>query len=277
MIEISRYIPFGRYINNGSKIIYLDPRTKLICSVLMIVCIAYISSFVAFACFLIFCLFLQQVSQVSLFYILRSLRPFIIFMLIAVIFEVLFYVPTKGTPQIWQWWILNVSWKGIFVGALNIVRVIFLYYITAMMTFTTSIIDLTDGMEVLFKPLQKIGIPVNAFIMIFVIAFRFVPIFISELERLIKAQAARGMNFRQGNLFQRVSKLALLLIPLFVSAFKRVKMLSMAMEVRCFGMHAGWQRGKRRALRFARNDVLALALTTTISVIIIIVNIFSPL
>src|SRR5260221_6225267 len=102
-----------------------------------------------------------------------------------------------------------------------------------MLMFTTSLIDLTDGSEVLLSPLQRIGVPVNAFVMVLVIAFKFVPIFVGEIERLIKAQSARGVRFDQGNFIQRTLKLAPLLIPLFVSGFKRAESLSIAMEARC--------------------------------------------
>lgn len=277
MIELSRFIPFGQYINNSSPVARLDPRTKLVCAVLLIACISYISHALAFALCLLLCIILQQSSRISLLYVLRSLRPFLIFLLLAVIFEALFYVPTSGTPVIWHWWILTLSWQGIFTSLLTIVRVIFLYYLTAMLTFTTSLVDLTDGLELLLAPLQKIGLPANAFIMVLVIAFKFVPIFVNELERLMKAQAARGLNFGQGNLFQRISKMTSLIIPLFVSGFKRVKTLSVAMEARGFGSKRGWQRSKRRMLQFQRADYLAFALTATLVAAIVIVNIVWPL
>ena len=171
---------------------------------------------------------------------------------------------------------LSISWKGIFTAILTIVRVIFLYYLAAMLTFTTSLVDLTDGLEILLMPLRRIGIPVNAFVMIVVIALKFVPIFVSEIERLIKAQAARGVNFGQGSLFQRVSKLTALLIPLFVSAFKRVKVVTVAMEARCFGGRPNWRRSKRRTLTFARIDLWALVLTIAFCCVIVVVNIISP-
>jgi energy-coupling factor transport system permease protein len=277
MIELSRYIPFGQYIHNGSLIARLDPRTKLVSIVLLIACISYISRFLAFALCLIFCLILQQASRISFLYVLRSLKPFLFFLLIASVIQVLFYIPAKSDIPFWHWWILSISWQGIFHSFLMIVRVLLLYYLAAMLTFTTSLVDLTDGLEVLFAPLQKLGIPVNAFVMVLIIAFKFVPIFVNEIERLIKAQAARGLNFAQGNLFQRVSKLAALLIPLFVSGFKRVKILSIALEARCFGQGPGWRRSKRRELRMTRFDILALVLTITLCIILIVVNIISPL
>lgn len=276
MIELSRYIPFGQYVNNGSKIANLDPRTKLVGAVLLIACISYISHLPAFLLCLIFCLILQWASRISFFYVLRSLRPFAIFLLLTLVIEVLFYVPSKPTPLLWHWWVLSISWDGIAISILSMVRVLLLYYLAAMLTFTTSLVDLTDGLEVALAPLQKIGLPTNAFVMVLVIALKFVPIFVGELERLMKAQAARGMNFGQGNLIQRVVKLASLLIPLFTSAFKRVKTLSIALEARGFGGKKGWQRSKRRKLQFQSFDILSLVLTMIVVIAMIVANSFSP-
>ena len=277
MIEFSRYIPFGQYINNGSRIANLDPRTKLVGALLLIVCISYISRLPAFLLCLGFCFVLQQASRISLLYVLRSLRPFAIFLVFSLVLEVLFYVPSTPVPLLWHWWALSISWAGIFISVLNLVRVLFLYYLVAMLSFTTSLVDLTDGLEILLAPLQKIGIPTNAFVMVLVIAFKFVPIFVGELERLMKAQAARGMSFGQGNFVQRVVKLASLLIPLFASAFKRVKTLSIALEARCFGGSKGWQRSKRRVLQFQRPDGLSLVLMVIVVVAMVVVNLVSPL
>jgi energy-coupling factor transport system permease protein len=123
------------------------------------------------------------------------------------------------------------------------------------------------------SPLQKIGIPISALVMVVIIAMKFVPIFVLEVERLMKAQTAQGLNFDQGNLFQRVSKMTLLLIPLFVSAFLKVKILTVSMEARCYGIRRGWRRTKLRALHFERFDRIALVLTIAVCVVLIVVNI----
>jgi energy-coupling factor transport system permease protein len=249
----------------------------LLCAALLVVCISYISHLPAFVLCLVVFTVLQLVSRISLRYVLRSLRPFAIFLLFAFVIEVVFYVPASSVKPLWHWWILSVSWEGIFVSALTMVRVVLLYYLVVMFTFTTSLVDLTDGLEVLLAPLQKIGLPVNAFVMILVIAFKFVPIFVAELERLIKAQAARGMNVFEGNLVRRVTKLTSLLVPLFVSALQRVKALSVAMEARCFGGRPGWQRSKRRELIFTRADRWTLAFVIGFCIAMVGVNILSPL
>ncbi len=275
MIELSRDIAFGQYINNGSRLTRMDPRAKLICAVLLIALVSYVNTFTAFALCLLGCIVIQWESRISLAYILRSFRAIAIFMVVIYIIEVVFYYsPTQHTTLIWQWGIFNISWEGIIRSALIMVRVIFLYYLASMLLFTTSLIDLTDGSEALLSPLQKLGIPVNAFIMVLVIAFKFVPIFVSELERLMKAQAARGVRFDKGNFIQRAMKLGPLLVPLFLSGFRRAEALSIAMEARGYaGAVRGWRRSKRRALRFKRYDIAAMILTTVFCIATVVVNI----
>lgn len=273
MIELSRDITFGQYINNGSVLTRMDPRVKLTCAILLIALVSYISSFTAFGLCLLGCIFLHWASRISVLYVLRSFRAIAVFLLFIYIIEVVFYYsPTQHTTLIWQWGIFNVSWEGIIRSALIMVRVLFLYYLASMLMFITSLIDLTDGSEALLSPLQKLGIPVNAFIMVLVIAFKFVPIFVTEVERLIKAQSARGVRFDKGNFIQRAMKLGPLLIPLFISGFRRAEALATAMEARCYGGVRGWRRSKRRELHFKRFDVVALALTIIFCAVTVFVN-----
>jgi energy-coupling factor transport system permease protein len=132
-------------------------------------------------------------------------------------------------------------------------------------------------MEALLSPLQRLGLPVNAFIMVLVIAFKFVPILVAEVERLTKAQAARGVRFDKGNFIQRALKMGPWLIPLFLSGFRRAEMLAMAMEARCYGGgRRGWRRSKRRQLRFERFDILALSFVVAFCMIAVLVNIAAP-
>ncbi len=275
MIEISRNIAIGQYINNGSPLARMDPRAKLICGVLLIALVSYLGTFTAFAVCLLICAVIQWESRISFLYVLQTFRVIVAFMAFIYVIEVLFYYsPTQHTSMIWQWGIFNISWEGIIRSALIMVRVVFLYYIVSMLMFTTSLIDLTDGSEVLLSPLQRIGIPVNAFIMVLVIAFKFVPIFINELERLIKAQTARGVRFDQGNFIQRVMKLGPLWIPLFLSGYRRAESLSIAMEARCYGgAIRGWRRSKRRLMRFHRFDIWAMVVVIVFCIVTVAINI----
>jgi energy-coupling factor transport system permease protein len=277
MIELSRNITFGQYINNSSALARMDPRTKLFCAILLIILFSFLSSFIAFAICLLFCALLQWNSRIPTGYVLRSFKPFLGFLVFIFCIEVLFYTsPTQSKTLLWHWAFLNVSWEGILRSAITIVRVLFLYYITSMLLFATSLVDLTDGMEALLSPLQKIGIPANAFVMVLVIAFKFVPIFVTEVERLMKAQSARGVRFDQGNFIQRTIKIAPLLVPLFISGFKRAETLSVAMEARCYGGRPGWRRSKRRELHFDRFDALVLGLTLALCIVTVIVNFVLP-
>ncbi|GAC1564594.1 MAG: energy-coupling factor transporter transmembrane component T [Ktedonobacteraceae bacterium] len=274
MIELTRDITFGQYINKSTALTKMDPRTKLVCAILLIVFISIVSSFIAFTAFLLFCMLVQWVSRLPVLYVLRGFRPFVPFIIFFFFVTVLFYTPPAHTPILWQWGILSVSWSGIIGALLGMVRLFFLYYITSMLTFTTSLVDLTSGLQALLAPLQRIGVPVNAFIMVLVIAFKFVPIFIVEIERLVKAQTARGVRFDEGNVIQRILKLAPLFVPLFVNGFKRAQVLSVAMDARCFGSRPGWRRSTLRELTFERSDALVLLATGVICVGMLALNIF---
>ncbi|GHO54676.1 energy-coupling factor transporter transmembrane component T family protein [Ktedonobacter robiniae] len=260
MIEISRTITFGQFINNHSPLTRMDPRGKLLCLILLIIVTSLIKSFIAFAGLLLFCILIQILSRISTRYVLRGFRPFLGFLAFIFVLQVLFYTGQQETMY-WHWGMLSISLEGLHTSVLVILRVLFLYYLFSMLLFTTSLVDLTDGMEALLSPLQRIGIPTNTLVMVFIIALKFVPIFTGEIERLIKAQAARGVRFDQGNFLQRARKIAPLLVPLFLSGFKRAEALSTAMEARCYGFHRGWRRSRRRQLTWARFDLLTSLIT----------------
>ncbi len=276
MIQLTRDITFGQYINNRSALTRMDPRTKLFCAILLIVFVSFVGSFIAFAVFLLFTVLVQWVSRLPVTYVLRGFRPFIPLIFFFFFVSVLFYTPPAHTHLLWQWGIFSVAWSGILSALLGMVRLFFLYYIISLLTFTTSLVDLTSGLQALLAPLQRIRVPVNAFIMVLVIAFKFVPIFIAEIERLVKAQTARGVRFDEGNFIQRVLKLAPLFVPLFVSGFKRAQLLSVAMDARCFGSRPGWRRSTLRVLTFERFDALVLLGTIVTCIVMLAINIFSP-
>ena len=278
MIELSRDITFGQYINNGSALTRMDPRTKLLAAVLLIILVSFVTSFTAFALCLLYCIILQRASRISLSYALRGFKPFLGLLVFIYIIQIVFYYsPTQHTSIIWQWGIFTVSREGIIRSTLIMVRVFFLYYFASMLMFVTSLVDLTDGSEVLLSPLEKIGLPVTSIVMVFVIAFKFVPIFITEVERLIKAQTARGVRFDQGNFIRRAINFGPLLIPLFLNGFHRAEALTIAMESRCYGAgRRGWRRSKRRALHFNRSDILVLVFTIVFCIVTLIVNFVAP-
>jgi energy-coupling factor transport system permease protein len=260
MIEISRTASFGRYIDNGSPLTRLDPRAKIVCALLLIGTLSYVSHFSALLIGLAGCIVLHFLSRLPLLYVLRSLRFFFIFLLILYVIQVVFYTsPTQASSLIWHWGILTLSWEGLAHSAQISIRVLLLYYLTLLLMFSTSLVDLADGAEALLLPLRYIGVPVHELVMIFIVALKSVPLLMAEVERLSIAQAMRGVRFGRGNPVQRVYAMSGLLVPLFLSSLQRVESLSTAMEARCYrGGYRGWRRSKRRELRLTSVDLLAL-------------------
>jgi energy-coupling factor transport system permease protein len=222
-----------------------------------------IRSFAGLTLLLLGIVFIHTLSRIQTSYTLRGMRLLFGTLLIVFIFQVLFFsLPADATP-IWRWGLLSLSGEGLRNGVLIIVRVLMLYYLTSTLMFTTPMMDLADGIEALFSPLKRLRMPVNELVMVLVIAIKFVPLLVAELERLIKAQTARGARFDQGNFIQRVRKLGPVLIPLFINAFNRAETLTMAMNARCY--RGGQGRTKRRVLTLHRADLLALALAVAIA------------
>jgi energy-coupling factor transport system permease protein len=202
-------------------------------------------------------------------YTLRGMRLLINTMLVIFVFQVLFY-PATPERMLWSWWILSFSWDGVLQGLLTLLRVVLLYYLVNTLMFTTPLMDLADGTEVMLEPLKRLRVPVNELVMTMVVALKFVPLLVAELERLIKAQTARGARFDQGSLLERARKLGAVLLPLFVNALGRAEVLTTAMDARCY--RGGRGRTKRRVLTFRRADGLALALALPIAVCAVVVS-----
>ena len=261
-IEFSRDITFGQYLNLGSPVHRLDPRTKMLGLAVLMAVILGTRSLLGLAAVLIGAAVIQRVARVPLGYTLRGLRLLIGTLLILFVFQTLFFqAPPEQT--LWRWWIIAFSWPGVLYGLLLLTRVLLLYHLTTLLMFTTPLIDLADGSEVMLGPLKRVGVPVNELVMTLVIALKFVPLLIAELERLIKAQTARGARFDRGNVFERARTLGATLIPLFVSALSRAEVLAVAMNARCY--RGGQGRTKRRSLRFRRADGLAFGFVVLVA------------
>jgi energy-coupling factor transport system permease protein len=274
-VEFSRNITFGQYLNLGSPIHRLDPRTKILALVaLMLATFLVRSSFAGCAVLLLAAALIQTVSRVPLGYILRGMRLLLSTLLIFFVFQVLFFPSPSASGVLWSWWILSISIDGILQGLVLIVRVVLLYYWTSTLMFTTAMMDLADGLEVMLDPLKRVRVPVNELVMVVVIALKFVPLLVAELERLIKAQTARGVRFDQGRLPQRARKMAAILIPLFVNAFNRAEVLTTAMNARCY--RGGRGRTKRRVLHFQRADAVAITLAVLFAIVAVAVAWVAP-
>lgn len=261
MLELQRNVIFGQYIDTGSAIHRMDPRMKLAATFVMLVASFLINSFLGFAVVFVLMALIQLVSRIPLGFVLKGSQLFLGFLLFILFFQVLFYpgdVPESS--YLWRWGFLSISTEGIRSAAILGLRVIFLYYITTMLMLTTSLVDLTNGLELIFGPLQRIGIPVNELVLVFVIAVKFVPIFIAEIERLARAQTARGVPFDEGGAVKRARRIGRLLVPIFISGFARADLLSTAMHTRCY--RGGRYRTKLRQMQARGSDWALLTLVT---------------
>ncbi|MCL6478446.1 MAG: energy-coupling factor transporter transmembrane protein EcfT [Peptococcaceae bacterium] len=254
-MELARNITFGQYVDRDSVVHRLDPRLKILLLCALIVYLFFIHTFTGYFVLMGFLFIAVRLAKLSIPYVLKGLKPMILFLVFVWVFQVLFYARPNITdgPIWWQWGLLSISAVGLRTATLLMVRVILLFLTITMLTFTTDLVDLGDGAEHLMKPLQRIGVPVNELVMVFVIAVRFVPTLIEELERLMKAQTARGADFETGNFLVRTRRIIPVLVPLFVNSFKRAEELILAMESRCYT--GGKGRTKRRSLSFKRRDL----------------------
>jgi energy-coupling factor transport system permease protein len=257
VLELQRNVVFGQFVETGSVIHRMDPRIKLAATFVMLVASFVIDDFLGFAVALALLALIQIVSRIPLGYLLRGSGFFLGFLLFILAFQVLFY-PGEVSEYLWRWGILSVSTEGLRAAGILGLRVIFLYYVTTMLMLTTALVDLTNGLELIFAPLQRIGVPVNELVLVFVIAIKFVPIFIEEIERLARAQTARGVPFDEGGAIKRARRIGRLLVPIFIGGFARADLLSIAMHTRCY--RGGRYRTKLRRMKATATDWAMLAL-----------------
>ena len=248
-------IVLGQFVPGDSPVHRLDPRTKILAMIAYIVLVFLVRAMPVFAVPLLVVLGALFVSGVPARYALSSLRP--MRWLIAFMFLInLFF--TQGDRVLFSWWIIRVTAEGLRQAVFISLRLILLVAGTSLLTLTTSPIALTDGLERLLKPLKRIRFPAHELAMMMTIALRFIPTLLEETERIRKAQMARGADFETGGLLARARAMVPLLVPLFVSAFRRADELAMAMESRCY--HGGEGRTRMHELHYARRDLLAALL-----------------
>ena len=239
-------ITLGQYFPGDSLIHRLDPRTKLMVVVLFIIALFLSKSFVSYGLMVLFLAYCVAVSKVGLKALFKGMKP-IIFILIFTGVLNLFY-SSEGT-MLFQWKFLHITTGGLHSAFFMVLRVM-------LLISGTSPIRLTDGLESLLGPLKKLKVPVHELAMMMSIALRFIPTLIEETDKIISAQKARGANFDDGNLFQRAKAMVPLLVPLFVSSFRRADELATAMECRCY--HGGQGRTKLHQLHYHRRDAIAM-------------------
>jgi energy-coupling factor transport system permease protein len=216
----------------------------------------------------VFLLFIIKISKVPVKYILKRLKP--IFLIIIFAFTInLFMTPGK---IMFSYGIFKITEEGLYQAVFMVLRLVYLIIGTSMLTLTTSPIALTDGIEYLLNPFKKIGLPAHELAMMMTIALRFIPTLLEETDKIMKAQMARGADFESGNVMKRAKALIPLLVPLFISAFRRADELAMAMEARCY--RGGENRTRMKVLRYGKNDVVASVFFMFYMGIIIVSRIF---
>ena len=248
-------ITLGQFFPGFSLLHKLDPRTKLISAILFIVSIFLAKTPLAFFALAVFTIALIFISRISFSVILRGIRP-VVYILIFTSLLNIFMTKGESAPLV-DFWIIEIYREGILRAVFMTLRVILLIIGSSLLlTYTTSPISLTDGLESLLSPLAKIGIPVHVFSMMMTIALRFIPTLVEETDKIMNAQKSRGADFASGSLVRRAKALIPLLVPLFVSAFKRAEELAVAMECRCYRVDK--KRTKLVKLTFRAKDFLSL-------------------
>ena len=244
----------GQYYPVDSMVHRLDPRTKLAGTLLYIISLFITNNVVGYAIAFLFLCLCIGLSHVPPKYIIKGLKPVLVLMFISIFFN-LFFI--KGAPVLFSWKLITITQPGLRQAILMAVRLVFLISGSALMTYTTTPTALTDGMEKGLGFLKIFKVPVHEIAMMMSIALRFIPILAEEADKIQKAQTARGAVFDEGNVIQRAKALVPLLVPLFISAFRRATDLAMAMEARCY--HGGDGRTKMHPLKYGRNDMLVYA------------------
>lgn len=262
-----RDITIGQYYPADSKLHRLDPRVKIMCTLFFLIslfCIRNIWGYIVATFFLatVIC-----ISKVPFKFIVKGLRPVIMLLMITVIFNLLL---TKTGTVVYEMWILRITDEGLRTAGYMTVRLIYLILGSSLMTFTTTPNALTDGIEKLLWPLRKIKLPVHEIAMMMSIALRFIPILLEETDKIMKAQIARGADLESGNIIQKAKAMIPILVPLFVSAFRRATDLAMAMEARCY--RGGEGRTKMKPLVYRKKDYIAYAITITYVVFAVLVG-----
>lgn len=243
-------ITLGQYFPGDTVAHRLDPRTKLLLVIIYIVGLFNAVGWASYAFVILITALSMAISKIKPKSALKGLKPLVIIIILTAVLNI-FY--TGGTPIIEGW---IITWEGIARAVMMSLRIILLIVGTFMLTYTTSPIALTDGLEIMLNPLKKIKIPVHEMSMMMSMALRFIPTLIEETDKIMSAQKARGADFETGNLIQRAKALLPLLVPLFVSAFRRADELAVAMECRCY--HGDQGRTRMKQLEWRMRDTLAL-------------------
>lgn len=261
---------FGQFFPGQSVIHRLDPRCKLVCTVLYLVLLFVVNTWVGFAVSAAYMAVVIAVSDIPVSNVLRGVKPILPIMAVTALLN-LFFIDGN---RVLDWGVIHISWEGIYFAIKMIIRLAILIVGTSMLTYTTSPIALTDGMEKGLRPLQKIHLPVHEVTMMMSIALRFIPTLVEETDKIMSAQKARGADFESGGLIHRAKALVPILIPLFISAFRRAEELALAMECRCY--RGGEGRTRLRQLRYHWQDGIAYLSMVLLFALCVALNFLLP-
>ena len=259
-----RDITLGQYYPGSSWVHRLDPRTKIIATLVYVAAIFVVPDFIGFAIAFLALAAVIAISGVPLKFLLRGLKP--VFFIIALTFILnLFMIP--GDVLV-KWGFLTITEQGLHTAVFMGIRLVLLIIGASMLTLTTKPINLTDGIESLLKPFERVGLPAHDLAMMMTIALRFIPTLLEETDKIMKAQQARGADFKTGNIIRRAMSLIPILVPLFISAFRIAQDLAMAMESRCYG--GSGKRTRMNAVKLGGNDAVGFMLTAAFLAVIIL-------
>ncbi len=261
-----RDITLGQYYQTESVIHKMDPRVKLGGTILYIISLFCFQNFLGYVVAGLFLAMVIKFSKVPFKFMVRGMRTMVLLLLITVVFN-LFLTPGTELVRIWK---LVITVEGLRLAVTMVIRLSLLIIGSSVMTLTTRPNNLTDGMEKMMRPLRVIKVPVHEVAMMMSIALRFIPILLEETDKIMKAQIARGADFESGNLIKRAKALVPLLVPLFISAFRRANDLAMAMEARCY--RGGEGRTKMKPLCYRKRDYIAYACLAGYLVVSIVIG-----
>jgi len=260
-------ITLGQFFPGNSVIHRLDPRTKLICLIAYIVALFLAVNWVTYGIMLLFLISCIALSRIPPKSFLRGMKPLLFILVFTAILNLFF---TAGETVLVSVWVIKITLEGLIRAIFMLARILMLVTATFLLTYTTSPISLTDGLESLLGPLKKIRVPVHELSMMMCIALRFIPTLIEETDKIMSAQKARGADFENGKLMDRVKALIPILVPLFISAFRRADELATAMECRCY--QGGDGRTKMKLLRYKLWDFKSFAVMTLVVIAVCVLR-----
>ena len=262
-------ITLGQYFPGNSVVHRLDPRTKLVMLVVYIVALFVAVSWISYGTMFLFLAMCIAISKSPLKSIVRGMKPLVFILIFTAILNIFF---TEGETVLLSVWVVEITLEGLVRAFFMMIRILMLITGTFLLTYTTSPIALTDGLEALLNPLKVIKVPVHELSMMMCIALRFIPTLIEETDKIMSAQKARGADFENGKLMERVKALIPILVPLFISAFRRADELATAMECRCY--QGGEGRTKMKLLRYMRRDYLCYCVGILLLTVVITLTCF---